>query len=495
MKTRNFRSLGFAIGVVSLTLSPLSVQADQFFATQVISTVVGASQPAYFSNPALALGGPVGGGETVGGTDVYTLGVGGSLTLGFDNGSSPRVINNGPGPDFIVFENPLYAGGDPGSCFSELMYVEVSSNGVDFARFPVISNTPGPVSAYGTINPADVSGFGGVHPVLANVKTNNINPFDPTVAGGDAFDLSSVGNNPLVISGKVNLNAIRQVRLVDVIGDGRDVDSNGHPIYDPTGSGNNGADVDAIAVINGGPPTVSAMLIGAAGGSFNDASRWDIGAVPSGAGASADISALGGGATLSIAEAVRLGHLGCGSNSNTLAGPAMLTLDGGGASTSISGIAGIHTISAPVEFSGDVVLSAGGGTLLFTGPLTYDSDTAITIADGTVEFAVEQGPVSVGDNVVITIDGGATFAVGGSVNPLQDSITGQFMSVSYVAVPEPGALSCLCPLGCVLLRRRARPSFGRAAVPCGRFAERPLRRCGSTALPDSWVRSSRETGG
>ncbi|MFI5377823.1 MAG: hypothetical protein ACHRHE_00835 [Tepidisphaerales bacterium] len=470
------------------------MQADQFFATQVINTVVGAAQPAYFSDPARALGGPQGGGATVGGTDVYTLGVGGSLTLGFDNGPAPRVIRDQPGPDFIVFENPFYAGGDPASCFSELMYVEVSSNGVDFARFPVVSNTPGPVPAYGTINPADVSGFGGVHPVLANVKTNNINPFDPAVAGGDAFDLADLRNNPLVASGNVNLNAIRQVRLVDVIGDGRDSDSNGHPIYDPTGPGNNGADVDAIAVINGGPLTVSAKLIGAASGSFNDASRWDTASVPNGAGASADIGVLGAGAALGIAQAIRLGRLDFGANSNTLAGPEMLSLDGGGAPAGIFGTGGVHTIAAPVEFSGEVVLSAGGGTLVFTGPLTYDSNTTITISDGTVDFYVQQGPVHVGDNVAINIMGGSTLGVGGSVNPLSDSTTGQAMAMSYVAVPEPGALSCLCLLGGVLLRRRARPSFGRAAVPCGCFAERPFRPCRSTAVPYSCMRSSRETG-
>jgi hypothetical protein len=49
----------------------------------------------------------------------------------------------------------------------------------------------------------------------------------------------------------VDLNRIRFVRLVDVIGDGTTMDGLGRPIYDPTGSGIGGADVDAIAVING----------------------------------------------------------------------------------------------------------------------------------------------------------------------------------------------------------------------------------------------------
>ena len=131
------------------------------------------------------------------------------------------------------------------------MFVEVSTDGTNFARFPVVSNTPSAVGPFTPINVTNVSGFGGVHPVYANVDTNTISPFDPTVAGGDAFDLSALATNSLVTGGQVDLNDIRFVHLVDVIGDGTSLDSNGHAIFDPTGSGSNGADVDAISVING----------------------------------------------------------------------------------------------------------------------------------------------------------------------------------------------------------------------------------------------------
>jgi hypothetical protein len=57
--------------------------------------------------------------------------------------------------------------------------------------------------------------------------------------------------HPLVSSGVVDLNDIRQVRLIDVIGDGRYADAYGRPIYDPTGMNIGGADVDSVAVING----------------------------------------------------------------------------------------------------------------------------------------------------------------------------------------------------------------------------------------------------
>ena len=57
----------------------------------------------------------------------------GYITLGFETG-----ISNGDGYDFAVFENAF---GGAASVFAELGYVEVSSNGVDFARFDSVSLT------------------------------------------------------------------------------------------------------------------------------------------------------------------------------------------------------------------------------------------------------------------------------------------------------------------------------------------------------------------
>jgi hypothetical protein len=70
-----------------------------------------------------------------------------------------------------------------------------------------------------------------------------------------------------VQSGAVDLQHIRYLRLVDVIGDGSASDSFGRPIYDPTGFGIGGADVDAVAVINGAhapEPAALAVLMTAA---------------------------------------------------------------------------------------------------------------------------------------------------------------------------------------------------------------------------------------
>ncbi|MDP9174632.1 MAG: PEP-CTERM sorting domain-containing protein [Planctomycetota bacterium] len=236
---------------------PGIASASQFYASNVVGHVAGAGQPAAFSNPALALGGPRGAGDTQGGLDVYKLGLGntagtvGTLTLGFSLPGDPRVIRNLPGPDFTVFSNQFYVSGDPTQAYANLLFVQVSSDGANFAQFPVVSNTSSPVGPYGAINPANVSGFAGVHPVYANVDTNNISPFDPSVSGGDSFDLSALSNLPIVKSNVVDLNNIQYVRIIDVPGDGTLLDSGNNPIYDPTGPGNTGGTVDAVAIIHG----------------------------------------------------------------------------------------------------------------------------------------------------------------------------------------------------------------------------------------------------
>jgi hypothetical protein len=256
-----------------------AARAAQFYASHVEHAAVGNPAQSGFGNVAQALGAPSGrgGGATAseGSTSVYNLGVGGSLTLGFDdvvNGArtTSRAIVDDPGADFIVFENAFYAGGRPATTFAELVFVEVSSNSTDYARFPYDSRTGGAVQPFGTINAADVSGFAGVTPVFANPSTNTVDPFDPTVAGGDAFDLAALAGHALVGQGKLDLDAVRFVRLVDVIGDGRHLNADGTRVYDPTGAGSGGADIDALAVIHGAvvpePARAALLLVAAAAG-------------------------------------------------------------------------------------------------------------------------------------------------------------------------------------------------------------------------------------
>ncbi|MEM1024800.1 MAG: cell surface protein [Myxococcota bacterium] len=117
-----------------------------------------------------------------GGTfDVLSLGVGGSVTVGFD-----FEIVDEPGPDFVVFENAFLIDGGPLS-FSEPGRVEVSLDGESFASFSCTPEAP-------------FIGCAGVTPT----GDATLDALDPMSAGGDAFDLAVLG-----------LEAIRYVRLVD----------------------------------------------------------------------------------------------------------------------------------------------------------------------------------------------------------------------------------------------------------------------------------------
>ena len=81
---------------------------------------VGSNVDAQWQTPEEALGKAVGDSY-----DIVSLGRGGEITLTFDT-----PIVDGPGWDFATFENGF------GDTFLELGYVEVSSNGTDFFRFP-----------------------------------------------------------------------------------------------------------------------------------------------------------------------------------------------------------------------------------------------------------------------------------------------------------------------------------------------------------------------
>ncbi len=155
--------------------------------------------------------------------DVVALGDAGRITLTV-NGS----IFNGPGWDFAVFENSF------SDIFLEFAFVEVSSNGRRFFRFPSFSFTPGAVSAFGAVDPTNIDGLAGKY------RQGFGTPFDLGLFRG--------------VRG-LNVNHITHVRLVDVLGNGSERDNwptslgGPHRIYDPyrtTGSG--GFDLDALGV-------------------------------------------------------------------------------------------------------------------------------------------------------------------------------------------------------------------------------------------------------
>jgi hypothetical protein len=152
--------------------------------------------------PANALGPPQGP------LHVHSLGIGGSLTLGFD-----VVIVDGPGADFLVAENPFHVAFE--TSFAEVAFVEVSSNGIDFARFP--SRYFGPQvdpGAFGTVTVGSYENLTGQSPAVG-IGVAGADPQDVVEAGGDAFDLRDLQGHPLVQLGLVDLTNITRIRIVD----------------------------------------------------------------------------------------------------------------------------------------------------------------------------------------------------------------------------------------------------------------------------------------
>ncbi len=155
--------------------------------------------------PRIVLGPPQGAGEA-GSLDVLSLGDSGEIILTFDD----IGLTDGPGPDLIIFENPF-----PG--WVETGVVAVSLDGETWSEWPCDPTPP------------DFVGCAGKSPVWSN-PANGIDPTDPEVAGGDAFDLNELGVSEAYF-----------VRIRD----------SGANTYEGIAGG---FDLDAIAVVNGTDP-------------------------------------------------------------------------------------------------------------------------------------------------------------------------------------------------------------------------------------------------
>lgn len=169
---------------------------------------------------------------------IVSLGDGGTAVLTF-----AKPITNDTGFDFAVFENGFISG-QSGKAFLELAFVEVSSDGVNFFRFPSHNEYP---SNY-IQNSTDVGGSG-----FATMDARYLNNFAGkyTSGFGTPFDLSDIPDNPLL-----NKAQITHVKIVDVIGTNIDgyktFDSFGNVAVDPfpTPGAGSGFDLDAVGVIN-----------------------------------------------------------------------------------------------------------------------------------------------------------------------------------------------------------------------------------------------------
>jgi hypothetical protein len=187
---------------------------------------------ASFGTPAMALGRAEG---TA--TDCVSLGDGGWATLSF-----AYPIPNGLGPDFAVFENSF------SDTFLELGFVEVSSDGANFFRFPAVSLTPTDtqVGSFGTLDPTNINNLAGKY----------------RAGYGTPFDLQELaGVSPLL-----NIDAVTHVRVVDVVGSVQDpyatYDSQNHKVNDPwpTPFDSGGFDLDAVGVLHTLPEPLAWVL-------------------------------------------------------------------------------------------------------------------------------------------------------------------------------------------------------------------------------------------
>jgi hypothetical protein len=159
-------------------------------------------------------------------TGIVSLGDGGYATLQFNT-----PVIDGPGPDLAVFENGF------DDTFLELAFVEVSSDGIHFFRFPATSNSD-TIAQTGSFGPTDAT------------KINNL-------AGkyrggyGTPFDLADIRDTVLL-----DKQAITHVKIIDVVGCIQNQyctrDINHQKINDPwpTAFGSGGFDLDAVGVIH-----------------------------------------------------------------------------------------------------------------------------------------------------------------------------------------------------------------------------------------------------
>lgn len=157
---------------------------------------------------------------------VVSLGDGGSALLEFN-----PPITNGIGPDFAVFENAF------SDSFLELAFVDVSSDGINFFRFPAVSltQTTNQVGSFDTLDATKIHNLAGKYRQFY----------------GTPFDLSQIPENSLL-----NKSQVTHIKITDVIGTLNptyaSMDALGNYINDPypTPFSSGGFDLDAVAVIN-----------------------------------------------------------------------------------------------------------------------------------------------------------------------------------------------------------------------------------------------------
>ena len=183
-------------------------------------------------------------GKTTAGTVTDVLGksgTGGVVSLG-DGGSAVLTftapIKNSSGADFAIFENSF------DGQFLELAFVEVSSDGINFFRFPAHSLTQDTTQLDNNAN-MDATY---IHNLAGKYRAQY----------GTPFDLDDVDGTP-----GLDVNNITHVKIIDVVGsinptygtydDDNNIINDPFPTPFPTG----GFDLDAIGIIHQQPTNIN----------------------------------------------------------------------------------------------------------------------------------------------------------------------------------------------------------------------------------------------
>lgn len=150
------------------------------------------------------------------GNEVLSLGDGGYAEFEFSSGS---YLTNDVGSDFVIFENGFeHPTLDTGTAYVELAFVEVSSDGEHFFRFPAVSLT----DTFSQIGSFEGTRADKIH----NLAGKYIAPY------GTPFELDELPDTLLL-----NKMRITHIRIVDVVGSINDSfatrDVFGNKINDP----------------------------------------------------------------------------------------------------------------------------------------------------------------------------------------------------------------------------------------------------------------------
>jgi uncharacterized protein YceK len=170
------------------------------------------------------------------GSDIDAIGIADNMVVSLGDGGSAILsfnfnIYNGPGADFAIFENAFT------DDYLELAHVEVSSDGVNFYRFPSTSLTDTTIQTegFGTTDATKINNLAGKYRAYY----------------GTPFDLDELASYTAL-----DINNITYIRIIDVVGAIDDQygtrDGDGRIINDPwpTPFESSGFDLDAVGVIH-----------------------------------------------------------------------------------------------------------------------------------------------------------------------------------------------------------------------------------------------------